>query len=60
MLYASHLINRLPSSIIEGKTPMEMWSGKPASDDILRVFDCPTYYHVSDGSWSLEQERPCS
>ena len=47
LTYASHLINRLPSSAIEGKTPMEMWSGKPAHDyDQLKVFGCPAYYHV--------------
>ena len=39
MTYASHLINRLSSSAIGGKTPIEMWSGMAASDyDMLRVF----------------------
>ena len=49
MTYASHLINRLPSSVIGGKTLMKMWSGKIATDyDMLRVFGCSAYYHVSD------------
>ncbi|KAH9733925.1 retrovirus-related pol polyprotein from transposon TNT 1-94-like protein [Citrus sinensis] len=48
--YASHLVNRLPSAVIGGKTPMEMWSGKHAQDyDSLRIFRCPAYYHVKDG-----------
>ncbi|KAH9727035.1 Integrase catalytic domain-containing protein [Citrus sinensis] len=48
--YASHLVNRLPSVAIGGKTPMEMWSVKYAQDyDSLRVFGCPAYYHVKDG-----------
>ncbi|KAH9682404.1 hypothetical protein KPL71_027339 [Citrus sinensis] len=48
--YASHLVNRLPSAAIGGKTPMEMWSGKYAQDyDSLRVFGCPAYYHIKDG-----------
>ncbi|KAH9722810.1 hypothetical protein KPL70_006849 [Citrus sinensis] len=48
--YASHLVNRLPSAAIGGKTPMEMWSGKYAQDyDSLRIFGCPAYYHVKDG-----------
>ncbi|KAH9753759.1 hypothetical protein KPL71_015193 [Citrus sinensis] len=48
--YASHLINRLPSTTIGCKTPMEMWSGKHAQDyDSLRIFGCPAYYHVKDG-----------
>ncbi|KAH9650145.1 hypothetical protein KPL70_026248 [Citrus sinensis] len=47
--YASHLVNRLPSAAIGGKTPMEMWSGKYAQDyDFLRIFGCPAYYHVKD------------
>ena len=50
MTYASHHISRLPSSAIGEKTLMEMWSGKAASNyGLLRVFGCPTYYHVSDG-----------
>ncbi|KAH9782763.1 retrovirus-related pol polyprotein from transposon TNT 1-94-like protein [Citrus sinensis] len=48
--YASHLVNRLPSAAIGGKTPMKMWSEKYAQDyDSLRVFGCPAYYHVKDG-----------
>ncbi|KAH9717385.1 hypothetical protein KPL71_021793 [Citrus sinensis] len=48
--YASHLVNRLPSAAIGGKTPMEMWSGKHAQDyDSIRIFGCPAYYHVKDG-----------
>jgi len=48
--YVSHLINRLPSSAIGGKTPMLIWSGKPAIDyDMLGAFGCPVYYRVSDG-----------
>ena len=30
--YACHLVNRLPSSTLEGKTPMVVRSGKPARD----------------------------
>ena len=39
VVYACHLINRLPSAAIEGKTPIEMWTGKPATDyNSLHVF----------------------
>jgi len=49
LIYASHLINRLPSSAIEGKTPMEVWSAKAAQDyDMLRIFGCPAYYHIKE------------
>jgi len=46
-MYACHLINRLSSSMIGGKTRMEVWSGKAAEDyDSLRIFECPPNYHV--------------
>ena len=48
-MYASHLINRLPSSALNGKTPFEVLSGKPTIDyDTLRVFGSTAYYHVKE------------
>ena len=32
LVYACHLINCLPSTAINGKTPLEKWSGKPTTD----------------------------
>ena len=32
VVYVCHLINYFPSAAIEGKTPMEMWTGRPTSD----------------------------
>ncbi|KAG8502473.1 hypothetical protein CXB51_000399 [Gossypium anomalum] len=47
--YACHLINQLPSAAINGKTPMEMWTGKSAIDyDSLHVFGSTAYYHVKE------------
>ncbi|KAG8498395.1 hypothetical protein CXB51_006971 [Gossypium anomalum] len=47
--YACHLINRLPSAVINGKTPMEMWTDKPATDyDSLHIFGSTAYYHVKE------------
>ena len=47
--YACYLVNRLPSSAIGGKIPLEVWSRKTAADyDLLRVFSCPAYYHVKE------------
>ena len=47
--YVCHIVNRLPSNSLNGKTPMEMWSGAPATNyDDLRVFGCPAYYHVTE------------
>ena len=44
LTYASHLLNRLPSTAIGGKTPLEIWSGGANHNhDSLRVFDCQAY-----------------
>ncbi|KAK9177553.1 hypothetical protein WN944_029576 [Citrus x changshan-huyou] len=49
VVYACHLINRLPSTAIEGKTPIKMWTCKPATDyDSLHVFGSTAYYYVKE------------
>ena len=49
VMYASHLINRLPSAALNSKTPLEVWSGKPINDyDTLHVFGFTAYYHVKE------------
>jgi hypothetical protein len=42
-------VNRSPATAIDCKTPFEVWSGKPADYTGLRIFGCPSYYHVSEG-----------
>jgi len=50
MVYASHVMNRMPSSAIRGKVSEEFWSGETAQNyGLLRVFGCPTYFHVKKG-----------
>ena len=49
VMYASHLINRLPSAALNSKTLLEVWSGKPINDyDTLHVFGSTAYYHVKE------------
>ena len=49
LVYACRLINRLPSTAIGGKTPLEKWSGKPATNyNSLHVFGSTAYYHVKE------------
>ena len=37
--YARHIVNRLPSAALDGRTPLEVWSGSPANDyDSMRIF----------------------
>ncbi|KAK3001151.1 hypothetical protein RJ639_022142 [Escallonia herrerae] len=38
-----------PSTTIDCKTPEEVWSGKHANYENLRIFCCPAYAHVNDG-----------
>ena len=49
MYACRHLINRLLSSVIGGKTLMDVWSGEAAQDyDSLRIVGFLTYYHVKE------------
>ena len=58
LMYASHIINRLPSTAIDGKTPIEVWSGQPTSDyDRLHIFGCPAYYHVTESKLDLRAKK---
>ena len=45
--YASHLLNRLLTTEIGDKTPLEIWLGGAARDlGSLRAFGCPIYVDV--------------
>jgi hypothetical protein len=44
-----YLINRSPSTAIEKKTPMEVWSGSPSDYSQLKVFGHTAYAHVNNG-----------
>nr|GFC02319.1 retrovirus-related Pol polyprotein from transposon TNT 1-94 [Tanacetum cinerariifolium] len=46
---AAYLINRSPSTTIEKKTPMKMWSGHPSDYGMLRTFGCVAYSYVQQG-----------
>ncbi|KAK0583590.1 hypothetical protein LWI29_038519 [Acer saccharum] len=48
LVYASHIVNRLPASALDGKTPKDVWSRQPVSDyGRLHIFGCPAYFHVT-------------
>nr|GEV47690.1 hypothetical protein [Tanacetum cinerariifolium] len=40
---ACYVINRSPSTAVELKTPMEMWTGKPVNYSDLHIFESPVY-----------------
>lgn len=45
ILTATHLINRTPSQLLQGRTPYELLYGKKPDFDKLRVFGCLCYSH---------------
>ncbi|KAH9679832.1 hypothetical protein KPL71_026291 [Citrus sinensis] len=46
---ACYLVNRSPSTAIDCKTPMELWSGRMADYAKLIIFCCTAYAHVKQG-----------
>nr|GEY20607.1 retrotransposon protein, putative, Ty1-copia subclass [Tanacetum cinerariifolium] len=46
---ATYLINRSPSTAIEKKTPMGMWSGHLSDYGMLRIFGCVAYPYDKQG-----------
>lgn len=46
--WATHILNRCPTSINPEKIPQELWSGSPPSVDHLKVFGSLCYAHVAD------------
>ena len=41
-----YLLNRLPTKSVNGKTPIEAWSGRKPTANHLRVFGSLCYFHV--------------
>ncbi|GKB63082.1 retrotransposon protein, putative, ty1-copia subclass, partial [Tanacetum coccineum] len=48
-MMAAYLINRSPSTVLEKKTPMDLWSGHRANYEMLRIFGCVAYSYVNQG-----------
>ena len=50
LVYTSHLMNRLPSTVIRDKTLLDILSGGAAQDySLLQIFGCPAYFGIKDG-----------
>ena len=49
VMTACYLINRCPSTAIELKTPMQLWTSHPVNYNWLKVFGCTAYAHVKQG-----------
>jgi hypothetical protein len=46
---ACYLVNCSPSTAIDKKTPIEVWSGSSYDYSQMRVFGCTAYAHVNNG-----------
>ncbi|KAH9771320.1 hypothetical protein KPL71_012662 [Citrus sinensis] len=46
---ACYIVNRSSSYGINFRTPIELWTGKPADYSNMRVFGCPAYAHTKQG-----------
>lgn len=46
--YVCYLKNRSPTRNLEGKTPYEVWEGKPPDITNLRIFGCIAYHYNAD------------
>ncbi|KAL4271938.1 hypothetical protein GQ457_13G028490 [Hibiscus cannabinus] len=58
---ACYLVNRSPSTAIELKTPMEMWTGKPVDYSNLHIFGSTVYvmYNAQEISKLDPKSRKC-
>ncbi|GMJ14768.1 hypothetical protein HRI_005146000 [Hibiscus trionum] len=58
---ACYLVNRAPSTAIELKTPMEMWTGKPVDYSNLHIFGSIVYvmYNAQEISKLDPKSRKC-
>ncbi|KAJ0518591.1 putative RNA-directed DNA polymerase [Helianthus annuus] len=57
ILTATHIINRLPSKVINGKTPFELVFDRKPDYDNMRVFGCLAYYRNTDTKGDKFEER---
>ncbi|KAI5662799.1 hypothetical protein M9H77_22122 [Catharanthus roseus] len=56
---AVYLINRSPSTAINFKTPLELWSEEPPNLSNLRVFGCAAFAHQKEGNHFQPSEKSC-
>lgn len=58
---ACYVINRSPSTAVELKTPMEMWTGKPINYSDLHIFGSPVYvmYNSQETTKLDPKSRKC-
>jgi len=57
-MYASHLLNKLSSTTIGGKTLLDIWSSETAQDfSLLWVFECLAYFNIKNDKLNLQAKK---
>ena len=46
VMTAAYIVNRLPSRVLEFKSPMEILKGSDINLSHIRIFGCTCYVHV--------------
>ena len=61
LMTTTYVINKSPSTPLDGDIPQRVWTGKDISYRYLKVFDCLVYVHVvKDKRGKLDPKtRPC-
>jgi transposase InsO family protein len=57
VMTAVYIVNRTPSSVLDGKTPEEVWSGRLSDYTTLRTFGCSAYSHQSIGKLEPRSQK---
>src|SRR3954463_402737 len=53
----TYLINICPLTVLDMKTPREVWSGYPPNLDKVRVIGCVAYAHIRQDKVELRAQR---
>lgn len=57
--WITHVLNRSPTQVIQGKTPKEVWSGAKPSVDYFKVFGCVGHVHVPAAKRTKLDNKSC-
>lgn len=57
MMTTCHLMNRCPSTTINLKTSMKLWSGHAADYNNLKIFGCLVYAHTRQNKLDPRAKR---
>jgi hypothetical protein len=54
-----YLINREPSSSLDGRIPEEEWTGRKVNYSFLKTFGCEAFVHIDKENRKKLEEKSC-